>query len=65
MKTAALIYALFEQQTGPATFSANSQLVIETVVVKDKAGNSVEGLTAKDFIITEDGVAQTIAVAFL
>src|SRR5690349_2327609 len=42
------------------TFQATAQLVVETVVVKDKAGNSVEGLTAKDFAITEDGVAQEI-----
>ena len=44
-------------QSGKAT----AQLVIETVSVRDKNGNPVEGLTAKDFTITEDGVAQTIA----
>ena len=37
-----------------------SQLVVETVVVKDKQGKSIHGLTAKDFAVTEDGVAQTI-----
>jgi VWFA-related protein len=42
------------------TFQATSQLVIETVVVKDKAGNPITGLTAKDFILTEDGVPQDI-----
>ena len=42
------------------TFQATAQLVVETVVVKDKNGNPVEGLTAKDFTITEDGVAQNI-----
>jgi VWFA-related protein len=50
--------------TGPdggVTFRTSTQLVIETVSVKDKSGNPVEGLTAKDFTITEDGVAQTIA----
>jgi VWFA-related protein len=45
---------------GTTTFSASTQLVIETVAVKDKQGKPVEGLTAKDFTITEDGAAQTI-----
>ncbi|MGA2877374.1 MAG: VWA domain-containing protein [Bryobacteraceae bacterium] len=44
----------------PATFSASSQLVVETVNVKDKSGNPIEGLTAKDFMVTEDGAEQTI-----
>src|SRR5206468_10834119 len=46
---------------GTVKFQANTQLVIETVTVKDKNGKPIEGLTAKDFTITEDGVAQTIA----
>ena len=46
--------------TAPATFSANSQLVVETVNIKDKSGNPVEGLTATDFTITEDGTEQAI-----
>ncbi len=43
------------------TFRATTQLVVETVVVTDKNGNSVEGLTAKDFAVTEDGEPQTIS----
>ena len=43
-----------------STFSASSQLVIETVNVKDKSGKPVQGLTAKDFTVTEDGAEQTI-----
>ena len=46
---------------GTVKFQANTQLVIETVSVKDKNGKPVEGLTAKDFTVTEDGVAQTIS----
>ncbi|HYL75940.1 MAG TPA: VWA domain-containing protein [Bryobacteraceae bacterium] len=46
--------------SGPTTFKATSQLVVETVVVKDKSGKAVEGLTAKDFTVTEDGVPQNI-----
>jgi VWFA-related protein len=46
---------------GTVKFQSNTQLVIETVTVTDKNGNPIEGLTAKDFAITEDGVAQTIS----
>ena len=45
-----------------ATIKATVRLIIETVGVKDKKGNPIEGLTAKDFTITEDGVAQTIKI---
>jgi VWFA-related protein len=44
----------------PATFSTSSQLVIETVNVKDKSDKPVEGLTTKDFTVTEDGTEQAI-----
>jgi VWFA-related protein len=44
-----------------ATLKVNVQLVVETVSVKDKQGKSVEGLAAKDFTVTENGVPQTIS----
>ncbi len=47
-------------QEGPAAFTASTQLVVETVTVKDAKGRAVEGLTAKDFIVTENGIPQTI-----
>jgi hypothetical protein len=42
------------------TLSIHSQLIVETVTVKDKQGHFIPGLTAKDFALTEDGVPQTI-----
>ncbi|MGB7285186.1 MAG: VWA domain-containing protein [Candidatus Acidiferrum sp.] len=57
------------QQTGQNTpnggeqtakISVSTQLVVETVVVKDKKGKPIEGLTAKDFVLTENGVPQAI-----
>ncbi len=63
------ILAVSAQQTGQntpaagtpaATFTTSTHLVVETVVVTDKNGNPVGGLTAKDFTVTENGAPQTI-----
>jgi len=51
-----------QQAQQPFTIKVQTQLVVETVTVKDKDGKSVDDLTAKDFAITEDGVPQTISV---
>jgi len=48
--------------TPQTTFKTSTQLVIENVAVTDKNGNSIEGLTAKDFTVMEDGVPQEITV---
>jgi len=45
---------------GSYTLTVKSQLVVETVVARDKQGNPIGGLTAKDFTLTEDGVPQSI-----
>jgi VWFA-related protein len=45
---------------GPAKFRFDLNTVMEAVSVKDKNGKPIEGLTAKDFIVTEDNVPQTI-----
>src|ERR1700684_1420570 len=42
------------------TLTAKAQLVVETVVVKDKQGKFIPGLSAKDFTVTEDGTPQAI-----
>ena len=42
------------------TLSVKAQLVVESVIAKDKQGNFIQGLTTKDFNLTEDGVPQTI-----
>ena len=44
------------------TLSMKVQLVVEAVVVKGKDGKPIQGLTAKDFAVTEDGVPQTVRI---
>ena len=56
------------QQSQPAAsqnnngyrISVNSELVLVNVVVRDKQGNFVRGLTADDFTVLEDGKLQRI-----
>jgi len=43
------------------TFRSTTRLIVRTGTVKDKDGKPIEGLTAKDFVVTEDGEPQTIA----
>ncbi len=42
------------------TLSVRSQLVVESVIAKDKDGKFLQGLATKDFTLTEDGIPQTI-----
>ncbi len=44
------------------TISVTTRLIIETVVVKDKKGNPIKGLTAKDFTVTEDGTPEAVKI---
>ena len=43
------------------TFRTTTRLIVHSVSVKDAAGRPVEGLTASDFAVTEDGEPQQIA----
>ena len=67
-----LLPAAHAQQTGQNqspeasktyTLSVKAQLVVEPISVKDKAGNTIKGLTTKDFTLTEDGIPQAIRFA--
>ncbi len=49
------------QQTQQPVFRTTTRLIVQTVTVKDKDGKVIEGLTAKDFTVTEDGQPQDIA----
>jgi len=44
----------------PPTFRTQSNVVLVPALVRDKAGEIVYGLQAKDFIIEDDGVAQSV-----
>lgn len=46
-----------------AVFRTTTRLVTQAVVVKDKQGRAIAGLTAADFVVTEDGQAQDVAFA--
>jgi VWFA-related protein len=46
--------------THPFVFTVNARLVVLDIVVTDKAGKSVDGLTAKDFQVFEDDKLQRI-----
>ncbi len=45
----------------PQSINVNTHLIVEEVSAKDKNGKPIEGLTANDFTLTEDGVMQTIS----
>ena len=66
-RVAAIVMAIASATAGAQqpqpTFRATTHLVLQTVTVKDKTGQPVEGLTARDFIVTEDGQVQEVAFA--
>jgi VWFA-related protein len=44
-----------------AVFRSSTRLVVQNVYVKDKDGQPIQGLTAKDFVVFEDNQRQEIA----
>jgi hypothetical protein len=44
----------------PAVFRSGTELVTVNVVVRDRSGAVVRGLSQDDFVVTEDDKAQTI-----
>src|SRR5580765_1964766 len=48
-------------QQAPPVFRSGARLIVQTVSVKDKDGRVIEGLTANDFVVTEDGEPQTVS----
>jgi VWFA-related protein len=59
--TAAFASVGFAQEA-PFTIKADAQLVLETVIVTGEDGRPLEGLAERDFIITEDGVRQSVEI---
>lgn len=49
------------QQPARPTFRTSTRLIVQTVNVTDKTGAPIEGLTAEDFVLTENGQPQQIA----
>ena len=60
---AQVVSAQQPQQQQQPVFRSGAQLTVVDVTVRDSNGKAIEGLTAKDFSLTEDGVAQTVSFA--
>jgi VWFA-related protein len=59
---ASLLLLTLSALDGQERFRTATRLVEVPVVVTDRAGKHVEGLTRDDFAITEDGIPQTISI---
>jgi VWFA-related protein len=51
-----------QSDTGQATLTVRSTLVQVPVLVKTKSGQVILGLTAGDFVVTDDGVPQSLSL---
>ncbi len=61
-KAAAPAPAASKDEGKVATFTTGTRLVIADVTVKDKAGNTINGLKLSDFAIFEDNVKQKLEI---
>lgn len=59
MSLVSLVFA--QQRDAQPVFRAGTRLIVQTVSVRDKEGRAVEGLTAEDFLVTEDNEPQTVS----
>ena len=50
-----------QQQPAQPIFRSGTRLIVQTVSVTDRNGQPIEGLTADDFVVTEDNERQDIA----
>jgi VWFA-related protein len=48
-------------QDATPTFRTSTRLVVQSVTVKDRSGNPIQGLKAKDFTVFEDNQPQDVA----
>jgi len=55
-----LVLSLCAIAQEPPTFRTQSNVVLVPALVRDKAGDVVYGLQAKDFVIEDDGVVQNV-----
>ncbi len=56
-----LATGLAAQQPPQPVFRTSTRLIVTTVSVTDRDGRPIEGLTAEDFVVTEDNERQDIA----
>jgi len=56
-----LAVSLDAEQAQSPTFRSGTKLILTTVAVRNPDGSPVEGLTARDFIVTEDNEPQDVA----
>jgi VWFA-related protein len=57
-----LVPVAAQQPASQPTFRTATKLIVTTVVVRNPDGTPVEGLTAGDFVVTEDGEPQDVAL---